>query len=164
MITNINPSTHTSFTSLDVTTSLIFGEDIELVDSCEDLQVHHDALYAILRYNDSIITSIDNIEYEYTPHDGPLCFGIDLCAGESSPVHVTIHLGSQTIIRNFIQFQVDKFLYKCFLGYNQELISVVLQHSCYNTEMFRITNIQALHMNTADQHFIHFGEGGISHP
>ena len=129
MITNINPSMQTSFSSLHVTTSLIFGEDIEIVDSCEDLQVHHDALYAILRYNDSIITSIDNIEYEYTPHDVPLCFAIDLCAGESSPVHVTIPLGSQTILRNFTQFQVDKFLYKHFLDYNQVLMSAVLQHS-----------------------------------
>ena len=125
----ISPSMQTSFSSLDVTTTLTFGEDIELVDSCEDLQVHHDALYAILRYNDSIIISIDNIEYEYTPHDVPLCFGIEVCAGESSPVHVTIPLESQTIIRNFTQFQVDKFLYKCLLDYNQELMSTILQHS-----------------------------------
>ena len=92
----------------DFTTVLSSGSDVDMIKGCEGLEVDPDGLYSILRFQDSLIARVNDIERNYAPRDEDetLCIAINLCTDGISPVHFTIPSGSQDTIRNFSEIQV----------------------------------------------------------
>ena len=97
-----------TFSINDFTTILSSGSDVDMIEGCEGLEVDPDGLYSVLRFQDSLIARVNDIERNYAPRDEDetLCIAINLCTDGISPVHFTIPSGSQETIRNFSEIQV----------------------------------------------------------
>ncbi len=111
----------TPFYSYDVITDIIQGKDVIMIDGCENLDISSDEFYTVLRYNDSLVVSVDDIEYSYLPQymDMPICFAVSLCDYES-PIHVSVPSSHQ-----LEQIDVIKV---CFYSNNFYNFIIILQY------------------------------------
>ena len=88
------------FEPYETTTELVKPEDISLLTGCQNLEVDQSSqtLYSVLRYGRTISALIDGenvtyIEPQSASSPGasdPICFAVDLCQGQLSPIHVDL--------------------------------------------------------------------------
>ena len=69
---------------------------ISFIDGCSKLSRLRGSVYSVLRYDKTLSAIIDGQQYDYredtaTGSTGdPMCFAVDLCQGQESPVHIQI--------------------------------------------------------------------------
>ena len=88
------------FEPYETSTELVKPEDISLLTGCQNLEVDQSSqtLYSVLRYGRTISALIDGenvtyIEPQSASSPGasdPICFAVDLCQGQLSPIHVDL--------------------------------------------------------------------------
>ena len=96
------------FEHYEAITELVKPEDISLLTGCEKLEVDQSSqtLYSVLRYGRTISALIDGenvtyIEPQSTSSPGasdPICFAVDLCQGQSSPIHIDLSGPTQEVL------------------------------------------------------------------
>ena len=119
------------FEPYETTTELVEPEDVPLLNGCQNLEVDlsSQTLYSVLRYGRTISALIDGenvtyIEPQSTSFPGasdPICFAVDLCQGQSSPIHIDLSGPTQELL-------VSRFLrdYSVNRGWGISIQSVTL--------------------------------------
>ena len=119
------------FEHYEATTELVKPEDISLLTGCQNLEVDQSSqtLYSVLRYGRTISALIDGenvtyIEPQSASSPGasdPICFAVDLCQGQSSPIHIDLSGPTQELL-------VSRFLreYSVNRGWGISIHSVTL--------------------------------------
>ena len=104
---------HPSFFSYDIIVDIAYREDLALIEHCENFDVLHEGLYAVLRYNDKLEFFYNGVRYHYVPdnEDRPLCFAISLCDGNHSPVYIAIPNENQEALEQVDAFKVCLWLH-----------------------------------------------------
>ena len=96
------------FEHYEATTELVKPEDVPLLNGCQNLEVDQSSqtLYSVLRYGRTISALIDGenvtyIEPQSASSPGasdPICFAVDLCQGQLSPIHVDLTGPTQELL------------------------------------------------------------------
>jgi len=119
------------FAPHDFNTQLVQPESISTLVGCQKLKVDQSrqTLYSVLRYGRSISALVDGenmtyIEPQSTFSPGisdPICFAVDLCQGQSSPIHIDLSRQTHKLL-------VSQFLgeYSVNRGWDITIHSVVL--------------------------------------
>jgi len=127
------------FVPHDYTTQLVKPEDISTLAGCQKLEVDQSrqTLYSVLRYGRSISALVDGenmtyIEPRSTFSPGvsdPICFAVDLCQGQSSPIHIDLSRPTQELL-------VSQFLgeYSVNRGWEITIHSVALSKAAMTSD------------------------------
>ena len=96
------------FAPYDYTTQLVKPENISMLAGCQKLEVDRSrqTLYSVLRYGRTISALVngENMTYIEPPSNfspgvsDPICFAVDLCQGQSSPIHVDLSRPTQELL------------------------------------------------------------------
>ena len=106
-ITGVDSWYDDNYYSYDIIADVVHGKDITLISDCANLNVENDELYAVLRYNKSLLVSVNDIDYSYLPQldSSPVCFAVSLC-NRFSPIHVSIPMSQQEELRQINSIKV----------------------------------------------------------
>ena len=127
------------FAPYDYSTQLVKPENISLLAGCQKLEVDQSSqtLYSVLRYGQTISAVIDGENLTYIePHStfspgasDPICFAVDLCQGQSSPIHMDLSRPTQELL-------VSQFLreYSVNRGWDITIHSVALSKAGMTTD------------------------------
>ena len=96
------------FEPYETTTELVKPENISLLTGCQNLEVDQSSqtLYSVLRYGRTISALIDGENVTYIEPQSasspeasdPICFAVDLCQGQSSPIHIDLSGPTQELL------------------------------------------------------------------
>jgi len=96
------------FAAHDYATQLVKSEDVSMLAGCQKLKVDQSrqTLYSVLRYGRTISAVIDGENMTYNePHStfspgvsDPICFAVDLCQGQLSPIHIDLSRPTQELL------------------------------------------------------------------
>jgi len=127
------------FAPYDYTTQLVKPENIPMLAGCQNLEVDQSSqtLYSVLRYGQAISAVIDgkNMAYveprsTFSPGaSDPICFAVDLCQGQSSPLHIDLSRPTQELL-------VSQFLgeYSVNRGWEITIHSVALSKAAMTSD------------------------------
>ena len=104
-------SSETTFGLREFATHVTTGENIYAISGCEQLDLVSESLFSVFSYGKNITADVNGMLYKYVPgvSDEPVCFAVNLCRGDESPVHITIPAGTQSVVTNFPKVKVCGF-------------------------------------------------------
>jgi len=127
------------FAPYDYNTQLVKPENIPMLPGCQKLEVDQSSqtLYSVLRYGRTISAVIDreNMASDEQPStfspgaSDPICFAVDLCRGQSSPLHIDLSRPTQELL-------VSQFLgeYSVNRGWEITIHSVALSKAAMTSD------------------------------
>ena len=98
-----------AFTFEHYSTFIVPGENVNSIESCQDLDLIQNTIYSVISLKSIIVAEVVQDLYHYTPNEKEtVCIAVDMCSGEDPPVYITLPPSSQEFMKSISQIQVWK--------------------------------------------------------
>jgi len=133
---------------------LVYANDIERFQDCSELSALKDGLYSVMFYTGSLEVKLNEEKIQLISDDyTSMCFAVDLCAGATSPLYLTIPNSAHSMIEtfDFMQDLKDKG-WDSTISYviisNSSILDEVPQHTYWNGNQLFSSNALTPYMVT----------------
>ena len=134
--------------------NLVYPNELMQFQECNEIVTLNNDLYSVMLYAGSLEVSLNGEQIELRPDDHPcICFAVDLCKGDSSPLYLTIPATVHSTIEtfDFMQNLKDKgwnvVIHYLIIG-NSSILDDVQQHAYWDGNQFSSPNLPSPHMIT----------------